>query len=102
MSGLLDEDIESLSLPGGDSSTNSSLPPGLLVGFGGGRRKEGFVPGVRPFLRDFGVRIPRVGGSAELLAEDGKQIAALLRKIVELLLREMQSELALCQQYRKK
>lgn len=50
------------------------------------------MPNVRTFLRDFGQRIPRVGGSAELIADDGKELCGLLRKIVELLLREMQRE----------
>lgn len=92
MQGLLEEDFEVLGRPGGDSSSGSALPPGLLVGFGGGRRREGFVPGVRPFLREFGVSIPRVGGSAELLAENGKKLLELLRKTVELCLKDFQSK----------
>jgi len=50
------------------------------------------VPGVRPFLREFGVSIPRVGGSAELLAENGKKLLELLRKTVELCLQDFQSK----------
>ncbi len=84
--------MEVLARPGGDSSAGAALQPGLLIGFGGGRRKEGFVTGVRPFLRDFGVSIPRVGCSAELLAEEGKKLHELLRKTVELLLRNFQSK----------
>ena len=90
--GLLEGDLDSLSVPGGDSSPSSPLPPGLLVGCGGGRRKEGFTPNVRPFLRDFGVKIPRVGAAAELLADNGKELHSLIRKIVDLLLQEMQRE----------
>eukprot|EP00752_Nemacystus_decipiens_P016690 g14928.t3 len=88
--GLLEGDLDSLSVPGADSSTSSPLPPGLLVGCGGGRKKEGFTPTVRPFLREFGLRLPRVGGAGELLADTGKKLHDLLGKVVELLLKEMQ------------
>eukprot|EP00903_Cladosiphon_okamuranus_P017840 g16418.t1 len=80
--GLLEEDLENLSSPGASSPVEDSPPPGVLIGFGGGRRKEVFLPGVRPVLKEFGLRIPRVGGSAELLTDDGADLLGLLRKIV--------------------
>lgn len=90
---LLEEDLELLATPGGDSSADSVVPPGLLVGCGGGRRKEGFFPGIRGFLRDFGRTIPRVGSAGELLEDGGERLLDLLRTVAELLLQDMRGKL---------